>query len=225
MSKDSYYIKLDSNSYDDPKVKVLRARHGNMWAFGGFVFLALKMRQESNHELEYSDITFEALSIDMGKSAEEVKQFVDEGIRVGLFQRNETHFYSDRLKRDMAFLQEKRDKASMAGKISADKRYGKTSEQVSPKADTTIAEMIELYEQKTGRTLIPNDYEVLKDIDDNYSSEDFEKAVEQAVNNKAKAPMRYIAKTLENWKQEKQSAKPVRRTYDDGKNTEGMEVL
>jgi len=106
--KDSYYIKLDSNSYDDPKVKVLRARHGNMWAFGGLVFLALKMRQESNHELEYSELTFEALSIDMGKTPEEVKQFVDEAVRVGLFQKNETHFYSDRLKRDMAFLQEKR---------------------------------------------------------------------------------------------------------------------
>ena len=217
--KDSYYIKLDSNSYDDPKVKVLRARHGNMWAFGGFVFLALKMRQESNHELEYSDLTFEALSIDMGKTPAEVKQFVDETVRVGLFQKNETHFHSDRLKRDMAFLQEKRDKASMAGKISADKRYGKTS----PKAETGIASMIELYEQKTGRTLTPNDLDQLKDIDDNYSNGDFEKAVEQAVKNKAKAPMRYIAKTLENWKQEKQPAK--RRTYNDGDNTEGMVIL
>jgi len=221
--KDAFYIKLDSNSYDDAKVKVLRARHGNMWAFGGFVFLALKMRQESNHELEYSDLTFEALSIDMGKSPEEVKLFVDEGIRVGLFQKNETHFYSDRLKRDMAFLQEKRDKASMAGKISADRRWGKTSEVKTSKVESDIASMIELYEQKTGRTLTPNDLEQLKDIADNYSSEDFEKAVDQAAKNKAKAPMRYIAKTLENWKQEKQPAKPARRTYDDG--MEGMQVL
>ena len=212
--KDSYYIKLDSNSYDDPKVKVLRARHGNMWAFGGFVFLALKMRQESNHELEYSDLTFEALSIDMGKTPEEVKQFVDEAVRVGLFQKNETHFHSDRLKRDMAFLQEKRDKASMAGKISADKRYGKTTEPAPvPTTPTSKSEPLVTDELRTEFKDMDIDEELKKFT--LYWSEGKRKL------QRPKTAFRNWLTKAREFKQEK-LGKPVRRTYDDG--MEGMTV-
>ncbi len=219
--KDAFYIKLDSNAYDDAKVKVLRARHGNMWAFGGFVFLALKMRQESNYELEYSNLTFEALSIDMGKSPEEVKQFVDEGVRVGLFQKNETHFYSDRLKRDMAFLQEKRDKASMAGKISADKRWGKESQREAKP-------LLQSPSPSKGEMIVTDELRAeFKDID---IDEEFKKFTLYWSEGKRKlqrpktAFRNWLTKARE-FKQEKQPAKPVRRTYDDGDNTEGMKVL
>jgi len=214
--KDSYYIKLDSNAYDDPKVKVLRARHGNMWAFGGFVFLALKMRQESNHELEYSDLTFEALSIDMGKTPEEVKQFIDEAIKVGLFQKNETHFHSDRLKRDMAFLQEKRDKASMAGKISADRRWGKTTEpEPIPITPTSKSEPLVTDELRAEFSELDIDEEFKKFT--LYWSEGKRKL------QRPKTAFRNWLTKAREFKQEKQPAKPARRTYDDG--MEGMEVL
>jgi len=218
MPKDSYYIKLDSNSYDDPKVKVLRARHGNMWAFGGFVFLALKMRQESNHELEYSDLTFEALSIDMGKTPEEVKKFVDEAVRVGLFQKNETHFYSDRLKRDMAFLQEKRDQASRAGKISADKRWGKTEPAPAPIIPAPKSEPLVTDELKAEFKGIDIDEEFKKFT--LYWSEGKRKL------QRPKTAFRNWLTKARQFKQEKlgKPAKPVRRTYDDGDNMEGMTV-
>jgi len=213
--KDSFYIKLDSNAYDDAKVKVLRARHGNMWAFGGFIFLALKMRQELNHELEYSDFNFEALSIDMGKTPDEVKQFIDEAVRVGLFQKNETHFYSDRLKRDMAFLQEKRDKASMAGKISADKRYGKTTKQApvpiipAPKSEPLVTD-----ELRTEFSELDIDEEFKKFT--LYWSEGKRKL------QRPKTAFRNWLTKAREFKREKQPTKPVRRTYDDG--MEGMTV-
>ena len=63
MSKDSYYIKLDVNCYEDPKVKVLCKHHG-MAGFGCYIFLALKLRQEEDCQLEYEDFTFEALSVE-----------------------------------------------------------------------------------------------------------------------------------------------------------------
>jgi len=217
MPKDSYYIKLDSNSYDDPKVKVLRARHGNMWAFGGFIFIALKMRQESNHELEYSELTFEALSIDMGKTPEEVKQFVDEAVRVGLFQKNETHFHSDRLKRDMAFLQEKRDKASMAGKISADKRWGKTEPAPTPIIPATKSEPLVTDELRAEFKDIDIDEELKKFT--LYWSEGKRKL------QRPKTAFRNWLTKAREFKQEKQPAKPARQINDDGDNMEGMEVL
>ena len=56
--KDTYYIKLDTNAGEDPKVKILRKYYNNMEAFGEYIFLILKLRSESTCKLEYSDLTF-----------------------------------------------------------------------------------------------------------------------------------------------------------------------
>jgi DnaD/phage-associated family protein len=220
VPKDTYYIKLDVNAYDDNKVKIIRKYYGNMEAFGSYIFLVLKLRQESNCQLEYSDFTFEALSIDMGKTPEQVKKFIDDCIKFKLFKKDSDSFYSERLKRDKAHLDNIREKTSIAGKISAEKRYGKPSPLSLPK-EGDIARMIELYEQRIGRIMTPPELEILKDIADNYDMESFEKALDLAKGKKS--PIKYIARVLENWKQEKepkQPSKPVRRTYDDG--MEGM---
>ena len=65
--------------------------------------------------------------------------------------------------------------------------------------DLKIAAMIKLYEEKTGRTLTPTDYERIKDFADHYPDGWFEKAVDEAVKNNARSPMRYIEKTMEHW--------------------------
>lgn len=217
MPKDSYYIKLDVNAYDDLKIKVLR-KHHKWQGFGLYIFLCLKLRSESNYQFEYNEFTFEALAVDMECTAQEVQKFIDDCIRFKLFTKENGYFYSERLKRDALRLEEKREKTRAAGKASAEKRYGKTEE---AKPSPGIAEMIKLCEDKTGRLMTPPELEILKDIADNYPMEDFEKALNLAA--KKKSPMTYIARVLENWKQEKQPAKPARRTGDD--STEGMEVL
>jgi len=92
------------------------------------------------------------------------------------------------------------------------KEVGKTD-------DLKLAGMISYYEQCTGRTLTPTDFEKLKDFAANYPEGWFEKAVDQAVKNNARSPMSYIGRILEHWKQDGvtlNETKPAQRTqkYD-----------
>lgn len=122
QDKDTYYLKLDVNAYDDPKVKLIRKYHDNMFAFGSYILIACKLRQESDCSLDYNDFTFEALGIDIGKTPEETKQFIDDCIKFRLFKKADEKFFSERVNRDKSKLDEKREKARKAGIISAEKR-------------------------------------------------------------------------------------------------------
>ncbi len=213
MSKDSYYIKLDINAPEDTKVKVLRKYHG-MAGFGCYILLVLRLRQEEGCQLEYEDFTFEALSVDMDKTPEEVKQFIDDCIKFKLLKKNGDHFYSERIRRDKAWLDEKRESARTAGKISAEKRWGKTPEQVPT--------------SKTDEPLISDELRTeFKDIDLDEELKKF-----RLYWSEGKRKLQRPKTAFRNWltkargfKQEKQPAKPMRRTYDDGDNMEGMTIL
>jgi len=80
---------------------------------------------------------------------------------------------------------------------------GKHSVTVTPITDDLkVAAMIKYYEEVAGRVLTPNDLKNLADFADNYPDGWFEKAVDEAVKNNARAPIRYIEKILESWKTE-----------------------
>ncbi len=97
------------------------------------------------------------------------------------------------------------------------KAADKTQEE-SKTDDLKVAGMIKYYEEELGRTLTPTDYERLKDFADNYPDGWFEKAVDEAKNNNAKSPMRYIEKILESWKEKEE---PVVASADN----QGFKVL
>jgi len=63
-----------------------------------------------------------------------------------------------------------------------------------------VASMIAYYEEKAKHMLTPNELRNLNDFADNYAYEWFEKAVDEAVKNNARSPIRYIEKILETWK-------------------------
>jgi len=84
--------------------------------------------------------------------------------------------------------------------------------------DLKVAGMIKYYEEQTGRILTPNDLERLVDFADNYPDGWFEKAVDEAVINNARTPIRYIEKIMENWRAEES---PVEESTDH----QGMEIL
>lgn len=124
MPKDAYYIKLDTNAPEDTKIKLLRKYHGNMKGFGQYIYLILRMRMEDNYKLPYEEFTFEALAVDMDITTDEAQRFIDDCIeRYRLFTKANGCFYSERLLRDMARLDARREQASYAGKASAKKRY------------------------------------------------------------------------------------------------------
>ncbi len=227
MPKDSYYIKLDVNAPEDTKVKVLRKHHGNMEGFGSYIFIALKLRQEENCYLEYDDFTFEALSIDIGKTPEEVKQFIDDCIKLKLFQKVNEKFFSERVNRDKAILDERRNKTSLAGKISAEKRWGKPVEQASTLTKVPIEASDKNLRLKTNvpEPLITDELRTeFKEIDIDEELKKFTLYWSEG-KRKLKRPKtafrNWLIKARE-FKQEKQPAKPARRTYDDG--MEGMKI-
>jgi len=131
--KDSFYIKLDVNAYDDPKVKLLRKYHENMAAFGSYILIALKLRQEADCSLGYDEFTFEAIGIDLDKTPEEVKKFIDDCIKFRLFKKEDDKFFSERVNKDKAKLESIREIRREAGRISAEKRKQLTSPEPPPK--------------------------------------------------------------------------------------------
>jgi len=68
--------------------------------------------------------------------------------------------------------------------------------------DLKVAGMIKYYQDQLGRMLTPHDYNNLVDYADNYLDGWFEKAVDEAIKNNARTPMRYIEKIMENWREE-----------------------
>ena len=76
-----------------------------------------------------------------------------------------------------------------------------TTEAIDPD-DLKVAGMIKYYEENAGRMLTPNDLMHLNDFADTYKDGWFEKAVDEAVKNKARAPIRYIETIMESWKVE-----------------------
>ncbi len=234
--KDSYYFKHDANASSDIKLRAIRKKYS--WkGIGWFWFLIEQLRNQDNYKLPYNELTYEGLSGDMDCTAEETKKFIDDCLHFGLLKKNGEHFSSDRLSRDMDWLDEKREKTRKAGLISAEKRYGKTPEQASVPssapttktearnktgAETDIGKMIETYELRIGKTLTPNELDQLKDISDNYPLGDYEKAIEEAVKNNVRSPVPYIAKVLEAWQQKKVPKKKVSVASATDGNTVGM---
>jgi len=119
--KTSYYFKHDSNASSDIKVKAIRRKYG--WkGIGWYWYLIEALRNESDYTLPYGDLSFEGFSEDMLCKPEEVKAFIDDCLRFGLFKKASDRFCSDRLLRDMSVLDDIREKASLAGKKSAEQR-------------------------------------------------------------------------------------------------------
>ena len=99
--------------------------------------------------------------------------------------------------------------------VSSDKR---TFKELREDYSEKLADMIKYYEENIGRTLTPPDLEKLKDYADTYPDGWFEKAVGEAKKNKARGPIRYIEKIMENWKKEET---PPESSTDN----QGIEVI
>lgn len=199
--KDAYWFRHDSNASSDLKLRALRKQHG--WqGIGWYWFIIEILRCEADFRLPYSDFTFDSLSEEMKASSEEVKGFLDDCInKFFLFRLNGEFFCSDRLLRDMANFETLKEKKREAGKISAERRFGKSfreDEKVNNKQlDPRLVGMVKIYEDEIG-ILTPNLLEELKDILNTYPEGWFEKAVKEAVTQNARK-LSYIKKVLENW--------------------------
>jgi len=157
MPKDAYYFKHDSNASSDLKLKAVRKHYG--WqGLGWFWFLIELMRNEEIYGLGYDQLTFDGLADDLGCPPDTVKEYIDYCVNVNLFEKNETHFYSYRLSRDMETLDAMREQRREAGIRSAEKRLGVNTKRTSVKQPLNARSTIRTEQNTTdkNRTIIPD---------------------------------------------------------------------
>lgn len=116
-SKDAYYFPHDSNAKDDPKCVMLIEQLG-MEGYGIYWMLVETLRDQPGYK--YPLALLPALARRYNTTPEKVKTVV---CNYGLFiVEGETVFFSRSLVKRMQPLEEKRRQASIAGKISAERR-------------------------------------------------------------------------------------------------------
>lgn len=125
MKKNAYYFLHDSNAHNDPKILKVLERFG--WeGYGMFWFLLENMRDDANVEIAYTDRN--AFAFQMHTDVQKLQEFIDFCLEIGLFipcgkpvdnpvDNLCISFTSKRLKDDIAYYQEKSDKARKSANI------------------------------------------------------------------------------------------------------------
>lgn len=117
MAKDAYYFSHDSNSKDDPKCVLLIEQLG-LEGYGIFWVLVETLREQPQYK--YPLALIPAIARRYNTTSEKAKTVV---MNYGLFTiTDDEMFLSESLIERMQHLENKREKASLAGKASAQKR-------------------------------------------------------------------------------------------------------
>ena len=121
--KDAYYFPHDSNAKDDPKCIMLIEELG-MEGYGIFWMLIETLRDQPEYKAPVSMIP--GLARRYNSTAEKVKAVV---IRYELFEVDEDEFFfSESFTRRMKYIDEKRQKRSIAGRKGNEVRWGSQSD-------------------------------------------------------------------------------------------------
>lgn len=111
--KDTIYFRHDFNAHQDPKIIKLRMRHG--LAGYGFYWIAIEtMRAQQTGKLSPDDIC--VIAFVSGISEDDANAMMDACIDVGLFKKDKTGYWSDRLLADIENMHSRRVKASESGR-------------------------------------------------------------------------------------------------------------
>lgn len=125
MNKDAYYFSHDSNAKDDPKCVLLIEQLG-LEGYGIYWILVETLRDQPTYK--YPVILIPALARRYNTTTEKLKSVV---FNYGLFIiENDEFFFSESLFRRMLHLEDKREKARIAGLASAQKRLNVCSTDV-----------------------------------------------------------------------------------------------
>lgn len=166
--KDTFWFKHDMDAHTDPKMKILRKYYG--WrGYGWFWFIVEKLRSSSNYKMEYNDLTFESLSIDMDCTIEEVQSFIDDCMKYSLLAFERDSFQSPRLTGSMQTYDAIRELRSMAGRKSGEVRQQhkettpeKPPQRVTAKHPHALKEKVIIYPECENVKVTPAELEKLQ---------------------------------------------------------------
>lgn len=162
MKKDAYYFSHDSNAKDDPKCVLLIEQLG-LEGYGIFWVLLETLRDQP--EYKYPLALIPALARRYNTSAQKLEAVI-RGYRLFELEGDE-FFFSDSLMRRMKHLEQKREKQSYAGKISAQRRTRTDVEQTLNIRSASVEPVKESKEKESkvkeiGQShLIPPEYSIL----------------------------------------------------------------
>lgn len=131
--KDSPWFRHDSNAARDPKMLRLRAKWGAE-GYGAFWLLAEVMHEQDEGKVLRSDIPVWAVEFRYERLAE----FVDFCCELGLYECDDTAFWSNRMVREKEWRASMAEQRSLAGRKSAERRFNARSTAVEQPFNTDI---------------------------------------------------------------------------------------
>jgi hypothetical protein len=120
--KDAFWFRHDSNAHNDLKIRMMRKKKFGWQGYGWYWYFIETLRDSTDYSMPYSDLTCELLADDLNCKPEEVKEWLDYCVEIGLLRNIDGNISSFRLIDDMAKMGETREKFSLAGKRSAEVR-------------------------------------------------------------------------------------------------------
>lgn len=204
------YFSHDANARIDPKILKLRMRYG-MEGYGIYFAILEMMFGEPDNALPFNDDQFDAISYDLHTDLD-MGAFIRACIEFGLFEADETNFWSPSFRRRMSEIKSRSDERSKKASEAARARWDKGSTDLSPKAENAqnghsgASDDVDKgwlnfeteYEKKIG--LIPYDkLRTFNDYYDAFGEEIMLLALEQTVKAKPDRPVPFMIAILQRW--------------------------
>lgn len=127
MAKEAYYFSHDANSRTDPKILSMMLDYG-IEGYGMFWIIVENLREQDGYKMKQDKSTWRALAMQMHKTVEEIKTFLNECIKeYELFVTDDVFFYSESLLRRM----NKKDEITQKRKDAANARWNKSKDEKS----------------------------------------------------------------------------------------------
>jgi len=124
MAKEAYYFSHDANSRNDPKILSMMLDYG-IEGYGMFWIVVENLREQSEYKLKHNKSTYRALAMQMHKTVEEIKNYINDCINeYELFETDDENFYSVSLLRRMG----KKDAIIEARRNAANARWNKEND-------------------------------------------------------------------------------------------------
>jgi hypothetical protein len=174
MAKEAYYFSHDANSRNDPKILSMMLDYG-IEGYGMFWIVVENLREQDGYKLKQDKSTWRALAMQLHKTVEEIKTFIEECINeYELFETDEVFFYSLSLLRRM----NKKDEVTQKRKDAANARWNKNKDtnamQVHNKSNTD-AMQLDAKESKLNEKKVKEIYRTFKHLA--ISIDDYERLI------------------------------------------------
>lgn len=154
------YFSHDIGAFSDPKLRKLRGKYG-MEGYGIYWALLEALRREDGYRLDNDDEYLESLAYDF-RTEINMREFVDDCIRWGLFDTDEESFFSPSLIRRTEEAAEKKEELSRKRRAAINQRWHRDEEPVDCVSSDSNAMQADTNEIQIDTNDIQNGYKTIQ---------------------------------------------------------------